>query len=131
MTTATPGHRRCANCACFVYMSPDGTVGADPSIGQPVCRRNPPMGRYTNADVAVFDAKGEPVLDRAGRPRVERRQVLQLGYPPVLADGVCFDGWRPAETLPGELWPWSAARRRARVKEIETADDDQADLERS
>lgn len=102
-----PMPRSCGNCACFAHMLADGTVLEAPKAGaeaQTVCRRNTPGGRYVTIEVPVFDAKtGAPVLRRAGgEQRTERKQVLQIGFPPAVANGVCFDGWRPLGTEPGE-----------------------------
>lgn len=112
-----PIPRSCSNCACFARMTPDGSL-AEPSTtlegAQPVCRRSPPNGRYQLMDIPVFDPKtGAPVLDKQDRQRVERRNVLQIGYPPVVPSAVCWDGWRPTGTEPGDhigrLWNGSGA----------------------
>lgn len=96
----------CANCACFAHMLPDGTVLPRDSTrqeGQTVCRRSPPGGRWARVEVPVYDqATGEPLMRRPGVPRLEAKQVLEIGYPPAVPGGVCFDGWRPVETRPGE-----------------------------
>jgi hypothetical protein len=92
----------CGNCACFARISIEsGTVLArDDETGMPVCRRQTPGGRFVRAEVPVIH-DGKPVIDR-GKPRLEAKQVLQVGYPPVLPDWVCWDGWRPQGTRPGE-----------------------------
>jgi hypothetical protein len=96
--------RTCANCACFAHMLPDGTIlERDSTEGQTVCQRSPPGGRWASVEVPVFDATGAPVMARNGQQRSESKQVLQIGYPPAVESGVCFDGWRPVGTLPGEL----------------------------
>lgn len=104
-----PTARTCSNCACFARMQPDGSVLLGPpppdetAIGQPVCRRITPNGRYSLHDVPLFDPKtGAPINDARGRQRVERRNVLEIGYPPVVPEAVCFDGWRKLGTEPGE-----------------------------
>lgn len=97
--------RTCANCACFAHMLPDGTVLASDSKraeGQTVCRRAPPGGRWVEVEVPVYDATGAPVMRRPGVPRMERKQVLEIGYPPAVHSGLCYDGWRPIGTRPGD-----------------------------
>lgn len=101
-----PELRNCSNCACFAGMLEDGTVvdpAANPDVMR-VCRRNPPGGRMVRVEVPVHDPKtGAPVIDR-GKPRLQAKQVLQIGYQPTVEYGVCFDGWRPVGTLPGVRW---------------------------
>jgi hypothetical protein len=111
-TNAAP--RTCANCACFAYMLPDGSVldsseqPAPDALAPPgtVCRRSTPGAQQRRMDVPVHDPQnGSPVLDRQGRQRMESRLVMQIGYPFTLPTAVCFDGWRPLGTLPGERIP--------------------------
>lgn len=104
MTEPKDGTRTCANCACFAHMKPDGTIVADGAAGyQTVCRRNVPGARAVRVEVPrILD--GKPVLDRIGRPVMEPASAFQYGYQPTPADAVCFDGWRPAGTLPGDDW---------------------------
>lgn len=101
-----PDLRNCSNCACFAGMLEDGTV-IDPATNPDamrVCRRNPPGGRMVRVEVPVYDPKtGAPVMDR-GKPRMQAKQVLQIGYQPAVEHGVCFDGWRPLAVLPGVRW---------------------------
>ncbi len=99
-----PPLRICANCACFAAMRDDGTIvdAAENPEAARVCQRNPPGGRYQRVEVPVLK-DGAPVIDR-GRPRMEAKQVLQIGYPPTVEGATCFDGWRPEGTLPGVRW---------------------------
>jgi len=94
--------RTCQNCACFARMRPDGSI-TDDETAQPVCRRTPPGGRLARVEVPVIH-NGEPVLDKFQRPRMEAREVLQIGYSPTAPDAVCYDGWRPLGTAPGARW---------------------------
>lgn len=107
-----PAARTCGNCACFAHMLPDGTVlprdskpteGMASPYGQTVCRRSPPVGRWVEVEVPVFDpTTGAPVMRRPGVQRMERKQVLEIGYPPAVHTGLCYDGWRPIGTRPGD-----------------------------
>jgi hypothetical protein len=110
-----PESRSCGNCACFAHMLPDGTIlerGNTNPEGQTVCQRNPPGGRWTRVEVPSFDAKtGAPITGRNGQQRTEPRQVLQIGYPPAVETGVCFDGWRPVGTRPGENYKLANVER--------------------
>ena len=98
--------RTCGNCACFARMKPDGSI-TDDETAQPVCRRTPPGGRLARVEMPVLK-DGQPVLDRFDRPRMEAREVLQIGYSPTDPTAVCFDGWRPSGTLPGSRWELDA-----------------------
>lgn len=117
MTTTT---RTCATCACSQAISlTDGSVQAtkpqtaadminalgSPAVGL-VCRRNPPNGRQVRAQRPVMmmkDGVPTPVTDRNGRPRLEEVQEMQIGWGATGPAAVCFDGWRPEGTLPGDL----------------------------
>jgi hypothetical protein len=105
-TPELPELRICANCACFSAMTEKGEIidPASNSEAMRVCRRNPPGGRMVRVEAPVHDPKtGAPVIDR-GRPRLQAKQVLQIGYQPTIETASCFDGWRPLGTLPGERW---------------------------
>jgi hypothetical protein len=84
-------------------MRPDGSiVEKDPAPElQTVCRRNPPGARQVHVDVPVM-RDGQPIMDGKGKPRTERMLGFQYGYQPTAPELVCFDGWRPAGTKPGE-----------------------------
>jgi hypothetical protein len=93
--------RTCANCACFARMKPDGSIVPGESEYQTVCRRHAPGARQVTIDVPVMK-DGQPVLDGRQRPRIERVAAFQFGYQPTAPELVCFDGWRPIGTPPGE-----------------------------
>lgn len=97
---STSDERKCANCACFGYMQPDGVIVNQADGVQTVCRRNPPGARQVTIDVPEM-RDGKPVTDRGGRPIVRAAKVFQYGYQPVPPEAVCFDGWRPVGELPG------------------------------
>jgi len=105
--------RLCSNCACFARMLPDGTVVPDDgnsTDGMLVCRLETPASRLAYQEVPVIH-DGKPVIDR-GKPRMERVQVVQIGYKPVTREAVCFNGWRPQGTLPGENFKLAIIERR-------------------
>lgn len=99
-----PTLRTCANCACFAGMLEDGNIvdiTARPEAMR-VCRRNPPGARYQRVEVPVMHNGAAVVIK--GVPRMEAKQVLQIGFPPTIETATCWDGWRPAGTLPGVRW---------------------------
>lgn len=105
-TPELPELRVCASCACFSAMTEKGEI-IDPASNPEamrVCRRNPPGGRMVRVEEPVHDPKtGAPVVDR-GRPRLQAKQVLQIGYQPTIETASCYDGWRPLGTPPGQRW---------------------------
>jgi hypothetical protein len=109
--SAPPVKRTCSNCACFARAMPDGSVVEPDSSAQGmlVCRRDTPAARLGAKEIPVM-LDGKPVIDR-GRPRMERVQVVEIGYKPVIEEGVCFDGWRPLTTLPGASYRLESALR--------------------
>jgi hypothetical protein len=96
---STADKRTCANCACFAYMMPDGSIVESPENAQSVCRRNVPGARQVRIEVPRIQ-NGQPVI-KAGRPVLEPATVFQYGYQPTTEKAVCYDGWRPLGTLPG------------------------------
>jgi hypothetical protein len=90
------GLRCCGNCACsYVIVQPERKVATPEGPPQPmrrqvVCRRAPPYEIEFQ-----FTEKG-----RLGAPEV--RTVRGLVQSPTTDDSICFDGWRPLGTLPGE-----------------------------
>lgn len=100
-----PAERLCANCACFARMGGDGALVETESDSTPICRRDPPQANQQAVDVPVLDVTtGRPVLDRRGSPQVRREMRLLIVFRPTAAQATCFDGWRPAGTLPGARW---------------------------
>jgi hypothetical protein len=93
--------RTCANCACFARVKPDGKIVEDDPEAQTVCRRSPPGARQVSVDVPVLN-NGRPVMDAKGAPRVQRMLAYQFGFQPTAPELLCYDGWRPLGTLPGD-----------------------------
>lgn len=94
----------CATCACFARVLPDGVLAAAEADQEaiPVCRRNPPVARWTRIEVPVRGADGQAVINARGKPQMEAQQVLTVGYPPMPPGAICWDGWRPLGTPPGQ-----------------------------
>lgn len=66
--------RRCKTCACHIEVKNPNVLGQSQSL----CRRN------------------GVVMMQAGNG-------FSLTYPPTQPDLVCFDGWRPLDTPPGDI----------------------------
>ena len=101
MTDETKEDRNCANCACsFTQVS--NVAGVDHQL---FCRRDPVQAAKIRTTVPAVNSKGEPLFLRDGKT-LRTQEVEQLGflYRPVIATTVCFDGWRPLGTLPGDKW---------------------------
>jgi hypothetical protein len=96
--------RCCANCACyFVVPNPQ-----NPMQSQGFCRREPANTAQVAVEVPMVNGKGEVMMqkDKTGRevPRMERRQQMAYVFDLTNASSVCFDGWRPLGTQPGDDW---------------------------
>lgn len=72
--------RRCETCACFLTAIDPNNIGGN-TTG--VCRRN----------MALLQ-----IDPRTGQP-------IGLSYPMTTPKLVCFDGWRPLDTPPGDRFP--------------------------
>ena len=101
--------RCCGTCACFARMKADGSVSTDPAeAAQPSCRRLPPQLTMARVEKPLADQFGNPIRythgPNKGAPRMMMEQQPVLVYGPTLEQGVCFDGWRPIGTAPGEDW---------------------------
>jgi hypothetical protein len=94
--------RTCATCACFARVKQDGTVAAALEEAAPSCRRFAPSMQMARIEVPSMSATGKQLIDGKGKPRTEFVNQLIVIYPPTRAGLVCFDGWRPLGTLPGE-----------------------------
>lgn len=81
MTEKSP--RTCANCACMLLMKHPVHINQT----QMICRRNPPV---------------------VVQQRTEAGVQVGITQPPTSAEAVCFDGWRPIDTDPGEQWETKA-----------------------
>lgn len=89
--------RTCANCAC-VFIAQHPQTGE----AQAFCRRNPPLHQLMRVEVPRLDREGKPVVGKNGNVIMEPGQQEFYLYPPTLEKLVCFDGWRPVGTLPGD-----------------------------
>lgn len=97
MSEETKPARTCANCACYQLRTEQNQT-------QAFCRRNTPLAQMVRVEMAVI-RDGHPVIDKqTGKPATRPGEQLMYLYPPTQESMVCFDGWRPADTLPGDRW---------------------------
>lgn len=90
--------RTCANCACSAVQK-DQT---NPLQSQMFCRRETPFAQKMRVDRPVI-RDGKPVMMRDGKtPLVQATEEIMFMYRPTLPGLVCFDGWRPMGTQPGD-----------------------------
>jgi hypothetical protein len=95
-----PVDRTCATCACCkIEINP-----VDKLHSQAFCRRNTPVHGRVRVDVPRLDRDKKPVIGKNGAPILEQEERSFYVYPPTQPDMVCFDGWRPMGTLPGDKW---------------------------
>lgn len=96
--------RRCGNCACYFEVSHP----QNPLLKQGFCRLEPPSTAQVRVEVPMLDANGHPMMtkDKQGKPvpRMEGRTQLAYTHDPTQPESVCFDGWRPLGTQPGDDW---------------------------
>jgi len=89
--------RTCANCACHWIQE----NAQNPMEKQSFCRRDPPKAAQMRGETPRMK-DGKAVMGRDNKPIMENVMVWAFLYNPTQPSLVCFDGWRPAETLPGE-----------------------------
>lgn len=89
--------RKCSTCACFITAPVPGE-----SRLQGMCRRFAPTAQRVRISVPVMK-DGKPVMQKFDPTKPLTQEVTQLGYLYELteADLVCFDGWRPLGSKPG------------------------------
>lgn len=91
--------RSCANCACSHTMD-------HPQFGKQLfCRRDPANAQEFNVQQPII-RNGQPVMDKRDptKPMMSSGRALFYLYKPTLPALMCFDGWRPIGTQPGEKW---------------------------
>ncbi len=90
--------RTCASCACHSVIEDK----ANPLQTQMFCRRDPPMAQQMRVDRPVI-RDGKPVMQRDGKtPLMQPAVEIAYMFKPTLSTLVCFDGWRPLGTDPGQ-----------------------------
>ena len=92
------GGRNCSTCACYFQM----TNTEEPHKVQAFCRRSPADLTEVRSQEQRRDNTGRPVF-KDGRPVMQPATVTGFLFKAALPEGVCFDGWRPKGTLPGEI----------------------------
>jgi hypothetical protein len=80
-TTPTP-ERTCANCACAIIAKHPQEINRT----QLLCRKGPPIMLRQTGTLASG----------------EQFSGMTITYAPTSPELVCFDGWRPLGTLPGD-----------------------------
>jgi hypothetical protein len=84
--------RECGNCACFFK-------GEHKDF---YCRRTPADAQMVRVSVPRLRNGKEDIDSKTGQPIMIEQQQMALVYKPTLPNLVCFDGWRPADTKPGD-----------------------------
>jgi hypothetical protein len=97
--TVEPEPRTCANCACCLVIENP----TNPMEKQSFCRRNGAMHGEMRIDVPRKDRAGNIINGRDGKPIMEQAKQSVYLYPPTQPALVCFDGWRPMGTQPGDM----------------------------
>lgn len=89
--------RQCQSCACyFESVNPENK-----NQFQGFCRRAPAEVMEVRAQVPRVDLQGRAVL-KDGKPVLNNDIIKGFIYKPTQREGICFDGYRPLGTLPGE-----------------------------
>jgi hypothetical protein len=89
--------RECSNCACyFEQANPD-----NPQQVQGFCRRLPADMAEIRVQEVRRDLNGNVVM-KNGAPVIQPNKVIGYLFKATKREGICFDGWRAAGTLPGE-----------------------------
>jgi hypothetical protein len=118
MTEETkPVSRSCSNCACSMIQEHP----ANPMEKQTFCRKNPPLFQQLRMEVPRKDKAGNIITGRDNKPIMENEIVGAFLYMPTNPDMVCFDGWRPMGTLPGEKSVFSVSTVDSMVDAVSTA----------
>lgn len=110
--------RNCSNCACYH----EQTSALTAMQKQGFCRRDPPTAAQARVDVPRLDRMKNPVIGKDGRPIMESTQQLVYLYKPTMPELVCFDGWRPLDTQPGEKQKVDIAKTLAEMSSAESLD---------
>lgn len=90
--------RTCANCACHHIQQNQ----INPLESQSFCHRDPPSAAKMRGERPQM-INGQPRMMKDGKTPIMQtvEEVIYL-YKPTMPNLVCFDGWRPLGTLPGE-----------------------------
>lgn len=96
--------RTCANCACHILQSNPMIPGSPPTSA---CMLNMPMLLQGEGQQPMLDKNQKPVMMKdknTGLDVVRMEKIVKqfFIYPPTQPELVCFDGWRPIGTLPGD-----------------------------
>jgi hypothetical protein len=84
--------RCCANCACYIAMSPvDG-----------VCTLATPEYTKVRQPIPRLNREGKPDIGKDGRPVMIMGEAPAYRYPQTMGSMWCYAGWRPQGVKPGE-----------------------------
>lgn len=106
MTTEMPvTERRCENCACYMNLRHP----QNPMLTQGFCRRDTAGAQNVRVEVPRLK-DGKTIAGKDGKPVMEMQQKLAYVFAMTAPELVCFDGWRPLGTRPGDEWSrqWGA-----------------------
>lgn len=90
--------RTCASCACHLVQENQ----LNKLEKQSFCRRDTPQAAKLRSERPQM-INGQPRMMKDGKTHIMETfdSVIYL-YKPTMPELVCFDGWRPLDTLPGE-----------------------------
>ena len=97
--------RNCSTCACSIIQKHHITANET----QMFCRRQTVMSHMARMERPALDPKTKQPMFRKGRgdekptPIMETFNDLIYLFAPTLPELVCFDGWRPVGTPPGDF----------------------------
>jgi hypothetical protein len=90
--------RDCAHCACYF----ESANPENPAQFQGFCRRWPAEFSQTRGQVPRLDPVTKLPVMKNGVPVMNNELIMGYLYKPTQRQGICFDGYRPKGSLPGE-----------------------------
>jgi len=97
--------RTCATCGCSIIKKIHEAAPAS----QMFCRKSPAKFAQMRMEVPRLDINKKVVMSKDGKTPVMENKVAEVYlYDPTMAELVCFEGWRPIGTEPGDQWHLNA-----------------------